>query len=146
MFYLHCLWRRDPRSLCWSCEHLPSTQSEDWTYPPKCTISVLPFLWSRYFRFISVQLRKRRCVLLTSLTAQQHEFTWLVQSWKGLDFYQLSWKVLEFGLGPWKGLDFSIRFWKVLQIHNHVQARHLSSVKLGYFAEENLAYPRCKNL
>ena len=34
----------------------------------------------------------------------------------------------------------------LLEIHNLVNARHLTTVKLGNFAEEDLAYPRCKSL
>ena len=60
---------------------------------------------------------------------------WFVQSWKGLEFYYSFWKVL----------DFFIRSWKVLDPQPCPRQTPFS-VKLDYFAQENLANPLCKNL
>ena len=54
----------------------------------------VPFQYCRFFGQDILDLSVPSCgsgdvsYLLSCLTAQQHEFTWLVQSGKGLDFYQ----------------------------------------------------------
>ena len=68
----------------------------------------------------------------------------LVQSWKGLEFYLFYWnslnsvEVLEKFLISLLGLEKSLEF-------TALSTPAPFYVKLDYFAEENLAHPRCKN-